>query len=96
MIYEITSGDETMICWGDLCHHQVLLLEHPEWNFVFDHDGAEATSQRVRTYEFVDSERYAVFGYHFPFPGHGHLRRDRNGYTWIPSDLPRSLPGQIR
>lgn len=92
MVYEITSGDQTMICWGDLCHHQVLLLEHPEWNFMFDYDSARATEQRVRIYDFVDSNRYAVFGYHFPFPGHCHLRRDPGGFTWIPSDLPRRLP----
>ncbi|TXN29471.1 MBL fold metallo-hydrolase [Lacisediminihabitans profunda] len=92
MVFEISSGDDTMVCWGDLCHHHVLLLEHPEWNFVFDHDGARATDQRIRMYDFVDSQRHAVFGYHFPFPGHGHLRRDLSGFTWIPSDLPRSLP----
>ncbi|WP_284981556.1 MBL fold metallo-hydrolase [Arthrobacter sp. efr-133-TYG-118] len=92
IVYEITSGDQTMICWGDLCHHQVLLLEHPEWNFMFDHDGTGATEQRVRIYDYVDANRYAVFGYHFPFPGHGHLRRDPGGFTWIPSDLPRRLP----
>lgn len=94
MVYEITSDDQVMICWGDLCHHQVLLLEHPEWNFMFDYDGPMATEQRQRVYDLVDQRRLAVFGYHFPFPGHGHLRRDESGYTWLPSNLPRGLPQQ--
>ena len=96
MVYEITSDGETMICWGDLCHHQVLLLEHPEWNFMFDYDGAAATSERIRIYDFVDSHRYAVLGYHFPFPGLGHLRRDPGGYTWLPTNLPQRLPDPAR
>lgn len=95
MIYNISSGDQTMICWGDLCHHQVLLLERPEWNFIYDHDGAQATSQRKRIYDLVDAHRHAVFGYHFPFPGLGHLRRDPAGFTWLPSNMPRALPERL-
>lgn len=92
MVYEITSGAETMICWGDLCHHQVLLLEHPEWNFIFDWDQALATSERIRIYDLVDEQRHWVFGYHFPFPGLGHLRRDESAFTWLPANPPRALP----
>lgn len=92
VVYTITSGDETMVCWGDLCHHQVLLLQRPDWAFQFDFDGPGATAQRRRIYELVDEGRHAVLGYHFPFPGLGHLRRDRDGYTWLPSELERALP----
>jgi glyoxylase-like metal-dependent hydrolase (beta-lactamase superfamily II) len=92
MVYEITSDGETMICWGDLCHHHVLLLEHPDWSFRFDFDGPAATRQRRRIYDLVDSGRYRVFGYHFPFPGVGNVRRDPSGFTWLPADLPRRRP----
>lgn len=89
MVYEIRSAGRTMVCWGDLCHHQVLLLQRPDWNFVFDHTAADATAQRIATYSRVDQGRLDVFGYHFPFPGLGNLRRDSAGYTWLPADLPR-------
>lgn len=92
VVYTITSGGETIVCWGDLCHHQVLLLQRPDWAFQFDFHGPDATAQRRRIYELVDRGRHAVLGYHFPFPGLGHLRRDGDGYTWLPSELERALP----
>jgi glyoxylase-like metal-dependent hydrolase (beta-lactamase superfamily II) len=93
-VYRIESEGQTIICWGDLCHHQVLLLQHPEWSFQFDHDKPAATAQRHRIYDFVESNRYAVLAYHFPFPGLGHLRRSASGYDWIPSELPLELPAE--
>ena len=92
LVYEITSGDHTMICWGDLCHHQVLLLKRPQWSFQFDNDKPAATAQRVRIYDFVDTRRHAVFAYHFPFPGLGHLVRDGDVYTWLPAELELATP----
>ncbi|MFI5614393.1 MBL fold metallo-hydrolase [Amycolatopsis sp. NPDC051903] len=85
VVYRITSGGRTMICWGDLCHHYVLLLRRPDWGFRFDYDKAAATAQRRRIYDLVEAERHAVFAYHFPFPGLGHLRRDGEGYAWLPA-----------
>jgi glyoxylase-like metal-dependent hydrolase (beta-lactamase superfamily II) len=49
LVYRITSDGQTVICWGDLCHHQVLLLKRPEWSFQFDNDQPAATSQRTRS-----------------------------------------------
>ncbi|MFI1166924.1 MBL fold metallo-hydrolase [Streptomyces sp. NPDC020801] len=84
LVYRITSAGRTMICWGDLCHHQVLLLKRPEWGFLFDYDRPAATRQRVRIYDQAVSEDLTVFAYHFPFPGRGHLDRDGEEYTWVP------------
>jgi glyoxylase-like metal-dependent hydrolase (beta-lactamase superfamily II) len=89
LVYEISSCGETMICWGDLCHHEVLLLQRPDWSFMFDYDGRSATQQRLRIYDLVHRNRLAVFGYHFPFPGLGHLRQEADGYAWVPTDLQR-------
>ncbi|MBB5157197.1 MBL fold metallo-hydrolase [Saccharopolyspora phatthalungensis] len=89
IVYKIASGNKTMICWGDLCHHYVLLLQRPDWGFQFDYDKPAATTQRRRIYDLVDTQRYSVFAYHFPFPGLGHLRRIGEGYTWLPNQ-----PGQ--
>lgn len=89
LIYRITSEGEAMVVWGDLCHHQVLLLQHPEWSFQFDFDQPAATAQRWRVYDMVNSARDAVLAYHFPFPGLGHLRRDGEGYAWLPVEVER-------
>ena len=93
VVYRITSAGRTMICWGDLCHHWVLLLKRPSWSFQFDYDKPAATAQRHRLYEMVESNRYDLFAYHFPFPGLGHLRRDaEETYSWLPSPLELALP----
>ncbi|MGW4487826.1 MBL fold metallo-hydrolase [Amycolatopsis sp. NPDC004368] len=97
VVYQIESGGETLICWGDLCHHQVLLLKRPEWSFQFDHDKPAATAQRVRIYDYVERNRHQVFAYHFPFPGRGHLRRVGDEYEWVPAELELALPeGVVR
>jgi glyoxylase-like metal-dependent hydrolase (beta-lactamase superfamily II) len=85
LVYEITSGGRTIVCWGDLCHHHVLLLQRPDWAFRFDYDGPAATAQRRRIYELVDRRRDEVLAYHFPFPGLGRLERDGDGYRFSPS-----------
>ncbi len=89
LVYRVTSEDQVMIVWGDLCHHQVLLLQHPEWAFQFDYDQPAATAQRWRIYDLVESERDVVLAYHFPFPGLGYLRKDGTGYAWLPAELER-------
>lgn len=93
LVYLIEDSGETMVCWGDLCHHYVLLLQRPEWSFQFDYEKARATEQRWRIYDFVDTNRHAVFAYHFPFPGLGHLRKVGTGYSWLPTEVPVAPAG---
>ncbi|MFJ3473434.1 MBL fold metallo-hydrolase [Microbacterium maritypicum] len=94
VVYQIASEGETIICWGDLCHHYVLLLQRPDWAFQFDYDKPAATAQRRRIYDFVESNRYKVLAYHFPFPGLGHLKKDGAGYSWVPVEIERALPAE--
>lgn len=91
VVYRLDSEGQSLIIWGDLCHHQVLLLQRPEWAFLFDHDKPKATAQRWRIYELVDSARDSVLAYHFPFPGLGRLIKQGNAYQWLPSELPRRI-----
>ncbi|KUQ84823.1 MBL fold metallo-hydrolase [Enterobacter genomosp. O] len=86
-LYKIESQQRTLLLWGDLCHHQVLLLQHPEWGFMFDFDNAAAAKTRVRVLEEVARNRYEVLSYHFPFPGRGHLLPQGDGYHWLPVEL---------
>jgi len=86
-IYEISSEGRTLVCWGDLCHHQVLLLRRPEWAFLFDYDSSIAAATRMRVLEWIEKQEHQVLSYHFPFPGRGHLRRNGDGYDWLPSPI---------
>ncbi|NWE73529.1 MBL fold metallo-hydrolase [Pseudomonas gingeri] len=86
-LYKIESQEQTLVLWGDLCHHQVLLLQRPQWGFLFDYDNAAAAHTRMRVLEEVARARHAVLSYHFPFPGHGHLVARDGGYHWLPIEL---------
>jgi glyoxylase-like metal-dependent hydrolase (beta-lactamase superfamily II) len=74
---------ETLVVWGDLCHH-VVLLEHPEWAFVFDGDKEAAVAQRQSVYRGIVDGGRTVLSYHFPFPGLGTLTTRGGGYSWQP------------
>ena len=87
MIYEITSRGKMLVCWGDLCHHQVLLLQRPEWAFRFDYDSGAAAATRLSVLDWICREEHEVLSYHFPFPGRGHLRRNGDGYDWLPGEI---------
>jgi glyoxylase-like metal-dependent hydrolase (beta-lactamase superfamily II) len=86
-LYKITSEGETLLVWGDLCHHQVLLVQHPDWGFKFDFDNKEAAEIRVSVFEDVVRRNNTVLSYHFPFPGRGHLVESNGDYRWVPTEL---------
>jgi glyoxylase-like metal-dependent hydrolase (beta-lactamase superfamily II) len=94
-VYAIQSRDRTLINIGDLSHHQILLLKQPHWQFQFDYDPIKAAETRIQHFDRIARERHSILAYHFPFPGLGHLRQDRDGYTWVatPIDLgPKTQP----
>ncbi len=87
LIYRIESAGMRMTVWGDISHHWLLLLAHPEWGFTFDFDNDEAAKTRLQVFDEVLSARSAVFAFHFPFPGRGHLTRTDGRYEWLPIPL---------
>lgn len=88
LVYEITDGEQSIFCWGDICHHQVVLAE-PELNFVFDYDPAIATESRSRLLSYLADREADVFACHFPFPGLGRVAAlEDHGYAWRPWPVP--------
>jgi glyoxylase-like metal-dependent hydrolase (beta-lactamase superfamily II) len=85
--YVIESEGRRLINVGDVIHHHVLLLRHPEWHNIFDSDkeAGAATRRRVLT-QLADSGTLAQF-YHFPFPGVGTVAKDGNTFVWLPAPM---------
>jgi glyoxylase-like metal-dependent hydrolase (beta-lactamase superfamily II) len=77
-----TSGNEQFVCMGDIAHNPVTSLQHPEWTPVFDYDPAEAIKSRKAILDRVATDQVMVMGYHFPFPGIGHVVRHDPAYRW--------------
>jgi len=80
----LTSGNQSLYLIGDLSHHHVLLLERPRISFAYDLDPTKAADSRVKVLDMVSTDRTAIFGYHFPWPGIGHVAREHGGFRYFP------------
>jgi len=81
----VESGDKSLIALGDCMSHAYTNFAHPDWYNGFDHDGDLTVQTRKRLLDRVTSDRTAIVGYHFPFPGVGHVQKDSAGYQFIPA-----------
>lgn len=81
----LTSGDEQLVHLADVTHNHALNVAHPDWKPAVDQDPDLAAQTRNRLLDRVSAGRLKVLGYHFPFPGLGHIRADQEGFTWVPS-----------
>lgn len=89
--YIINSGKESLAFTGDLCHHQVLLLQRPKLEFAFDTDPAQGAASRIRVFDMLAKERMPLVSYHFPFPGLGHVSKAGEGFMWHPAPMKMTL-----
>ena len=76
------SGNEQFMHMGDIAHHPVTSLQHPDWTPVFDYEPAQAIKSRKAILDRVATDRVMVMGYHFPFPALGHVVRRDTAYHW--------------
>jgi len=81
--FEISTGTESLFLVGDLAHHAVLSLENPLLNFAADLEPALAAKTRTRVLATLAAERTRVLGYHFPWPGLGHITKQGEGFRFV-------------
>lgn len=81
----IESGGQQLIALGDALTHAWLSFARPAWVNQFDMDGAATVASRMRLLDMAATDRMAVLGYHFPFPGVGHVMRDGDAYRFVPA-----------
>lgn len=65
--------------------HVVTNFVRPGWFNGFDSDGAQTVETRLRLLDWTATDRVAVLGYHFPFPGVGHVLREGDGWRFLPA-----------
>lgn len=85
MSLRVDSGDQSLIALGDAMSHAYTNFAHPEWYNNFDSDGEQTVATRKRLLDMAAADRIAVLGYHFPFPGVGHVQRDGDVYRFVPA-----------
>lgn len=82
--FEIASGNERMLYLGDTAHHYVVSVQRPEWTVEYDGDPVAAQASRRATLQRAADGNLRVYAVHFPFPGIGHVKREGDGFTWVP------------
>lgn len=85
MSLRVDSGDQSLIAMGDAMTHAYTNFAHPAWYNGFDSDGEQTVATRKRLLDMCAEDRIAILGYHFPFPGVGHVQRDGDAYRFVPA-----------
>ena len=82
--YEFTSEGQTLLVWGDVVHAATVQLPHPEVGIDYDIDGPTAIKARQELFADLAAKGTLVGAAHMAFPSLGRVRRDGDGYAWIP------------
>ena len=83
-IYQIQSGNEQLLIWGDTVHVPEIQVPHPEVCIDFDTDKDKAAASRRRVFDMVSADRLLVAGMHLHFPAFSHLVKRGDGYHIVP------------
>lgn len=82
--FEFSSNNQTMLVWGDLLHNHAFQLKDPSIAAEFDVDAKAARASRIKALAEIAKRKIWIAGAHLPFPGIGHIRSEKEGYSWIP------------
>jgi glyoxylase-like metal-dependent hydrolase (beta-lactamase superfamily II) len=83
--FTVQSGKEQILVMSDTVRNPELFARHPDWQPIFDMDGARAVATRRRMLDRASADRMLVGAYHFPFPACGHMIKRGAGYELTPS-----------
>ncbi len=82
--YVINSGNQSLLYVADTAFHPFVFVRHPEWQIAVDMDGNQAVETRRKIFDLAVADRMLTHGYHWSFPGTGHLARLGDGYDMVP------------
>ena len=83
MALAVSSGGEELLCIADAMLHPIH-VQHPEWYAVVDASPQQVVITRRRLLKRAEMEKALVLGFHFPFPGLGHIVKGGEGWCWKP------------
>lgn len=81
----VESGDQQLIALGDCMTHAWMNTVRPEWVGSTDTLPEQTVATRRRLLDMAATDKMAVLGYHFPFPGVGHIARDGDVHRFVPA-----------
>lgn len=82
--YTLTSRGRRIVFVGDTVHAAAVQLPEPAVTIVFDQDQPRAREVRRQAFARFAAAGTLIAAPHVSFPGVGRIRRDGDGYRWIP------------
>ena len=82
--FEITSGDERLLYFGDAMHSSVISVRRPELVNAWDSDSDAAVATRQDLLERGAEGSLRYYGVHFPYPGIGRIVQRDGEHVWTP------------
>ena len=83
VVIEIASGDDRLVCIGDLIH-SFLEFDKPDYYSFLDSAPQEALKLRTDGLAAMADSKVLVFACHFPFPGVGQIINNESKLGWQP------------
>ncbi|MEM7682974.1 MAG: MBL fold metallo-hydrolase [Planctomycetota bacterium] len=90
---QIRSGSAEANFVADVIHCAPVQFAHPDWHIAFDTDPVQAADVRQKVLATAADQRLLMFGSHMPFPGIGHVKRQGDGFAWVPAIWRNDLGG---
>ena len=84
-VFEVASGGETLLIWGDIVHVPSIQFARPEVTWEFDADQVQARATRKRILDRAAQSGVFVAGAHLDFPGVGSIGEAGGGYVFSPA-----------
>ena len=83
----VESEGSKLIIGGDVIINPYTTLKNPDFIPENDMDPVQAQKTRLEILDLITREKVAFLGYHFPFPGVGHIIKNENSYEFIPASI---------
>lgn len=82
--FEVASGGETLLIWGDVVHVPSIQFDRPELTWEFDADQEQARSTRASLLRRASRPGSFVAGAHLDFPGIGTVSERDGAFRYTP------------
>jgi glyoxylase-like metal-dependent hydrolase (beta-lactamase superfamily II) len=85
VVYTLESDGQKLVFLGDMIHIPAVQFEDPNVAIGFDVDPVAAVETRKRALAEVAARGDLIANNHVAFPGIGHVRREGDGYRFLPA-----------
>ena len=82
-MYNVQSGNEQLLIWGDIMHVPDIQGPRPDVSVVMDTDMIQAAATRQRVCDMAAADRMLVAGMHLHFPACSHIERSGSGFRVV-------------